>query len=310
MENSGRSIYQSIRIFIRRTPNNGKVYVSFSGGKDSTVLLHIARGIFPEMKAMFLDTGLEYPEIRDFVKTYDNVDWVRPKMSFKQVIEKYGYPVIGKEIAQAVHELRALFPCRLEQFGFTPPQGKYGKRYDLSKYAYLRDAPFKIDDRCCDVMKKSPANKYHRQTGLYPIIATMASESALRQTQWIKDGCNAFNNKHPKSSPMSFWTEQDVLRYIRTMNIPMASCYGEIVEVNGKLRTTKCSRTGCMFCMFGIRGDGNPNRFQRMYFTHHKQWKYCMETLGIRKVMEFIGEPVEPDADLFNYEILDQQKGN
>ena len=81
---------------------NGKVYVSFSGGKDSTVLLHIARGIFPEMKAMFLDTGLEYPEIREFVRTFDNVDWVRPKMSFKQVIEKYGYPVIGKEIANHI----------------------------------------------------------------------------------------------------------------------------------------------------------------------------------------------------------------
>ena len=145
--------------------------------------------------------------------------------------------------------------------------------------------------------------------GGYPIIATMASESALRQTQWIKDGCNAFNNKHPKSSPMSFWTEQDVLRYIKLMKIPIASVYGDIVEVNGKLHTTGCSRTGCMFCMFGIRGDGKPNRFQRMYFTHPKQWKYCMDTLGIRKVMEFIGEPVEPDADLFNYTEIDKREG-
>ena len=143
----------------------GNVYVSFSGGKDSTVLLHIARGIFPDMKAMFLDTGLEYPEIREFVKTYDNVDWVRPKMTFKQVIEKYGYPVIGKEIAQAVHEVRARFPCRLEQFGLVESSGKYGDRYDLRKWAWLRHAPFKIDDRCCDVMKKNPANLYHKNGG-------------------------------------------------------------------------------------------------------------------------------------------------
>ena len=50
------------------------VYVSFSGGKDSTVLLHIARQIYPDIKAVFVDTGLEYPEIRQFVKTFDNVD--------------------------------------------------------------------------------------------------------------------------------------------------------------------------------------------------------------------------------------------
>ena len=78
------------------------VYVSFSGGKDSTVLLHIARSIYPDMKALFVDTGLEYPEIRDFVKTFDNVDIVKPRLNFKQVIEKYGYPFISKEVAECV----------------------------------------------------------------------------------------------------------------------------------------------------------------------------------------------------------------
>ena len=47
----------------------GKVAVSFSGGKDSTVLLDLARRAFPDIPAVFVDTGLEYPEIREFVKT-------------------------------------------------------------------------------------------------------------------------------------------------------------------------------------------------------------------------------------------------
>ena len=84
----------------------GKVFVSFSGGKDSTVLLKLARSIFPDIKAVFVNTGLEYPEIVDFVKTFDNVDIIRPAKSFKQVIEEEGYPVGSKEISQYIREYR------------------------------------------------------------------------------------------------------------------------------------------------------------------------------------------------------------
>lgn len=82
------------------------VYVSFSGGKDSTVLLDIARGLYPDMLAVFVDTGLEYPEVRNFVKTYDNVEWLKPKKNFRQVIEDYGYPFISKEVSDKVYGAR------------------------------------------------------------------------------------------------------------------------------------------------------------------------------------------------------------
>ena len=82
------------------------VYVSFSGGKDSTVLLTIARQMYPNMKACFVNTGLEYPEIVKFIKTFDNVDIIRPKMNFKKVIEKYGYPFFGKEISETIYGAR------------------------------------------------------------------------------------------------------------------------------------------------------------------------------------------------------------
>lgn len=85
---------------------NGQVYISFSGGKDSTVLLDIARKLFPDIEAVFVDTGLEYPEIKQFVKTFDNVTILRPKMSFKDVIIKYGYPFIGKEVAESVSQCK------------------------------------------------------------------------------------------------------------------------------------------------------------------------------------------------------------
>lgn len=96
---------QRIRQWIEEYGEEG-VYVSFSGGKDSTVLLDIARSVYPDIKAVFVDTGLEYPEIREFVKSFENVDWLRPKMTFKQVIEKYGYPFISKEVSNNVDGAR------------------------------------------------------------------------------------------------------------------------------------------------------------------------------------------------------------
>ena len=81
---------------------NGNVHISFSGGKDSTVLLHIARGIYPNIKAVFVDTGLEYPEIKAQIKRFENVETIRPKKIFSQVIKDNGYPVIGKKHARMI----------------------------------------------------------------------------------------------------------------------------------------------------------------------------------------------------------------
>ena len=276
---------------------DGKVHVSFSGGKDSTVLLYIVRKLFPDVRALFVDTGLEYPEIRAFVRTFPNVDIIRPEKSFLQVIREYGYPVVSKEVAQAVYYARKTneHAARMK-LGLEPSH--YNKRYSFQKWKHLADAPFPISHFCCQVMKKNPANQYQKEKGTFAIIGTMTEESLMRRTAWIKNGCNAFNSKHPHSNPLSFWSEQDVLRYIKTMKIPICSVYGEIVEdENGRLRTTKCDRTGCMFCMFGIFHDGTPNRFQRMYYSHPKQWDYCIHRLGIGDVLDWLGIPYEPETD-------------
>ena len=87
---------------------HGNVVVSFSGGKDSTVLLHLVRSVFPNVKAVFSNTGLEYPEIQRHVMRIDNVDIVRPSMRFDEVISTYGYPLIGKEVAEAIYYARRI----------------------------------------------------------------------------------------------------------------------------------------------------------------------------------------------------------
>lgn len=100
-----RMTIQRIKGWIDEYGEDG-VYLSFSGGKDSTVLLDIVRKEYPSVKAVFFDTGLEYPEIRDFVKTFDNVDWIKPKMNFKEIIDIYGYPMISKEVSECIYEAK------------------------------------------------------------------------------------------------------------------------------------------------------------------------------------------------------------
>jgi 3'-phosphoadenosine 5'-phosphosulfate sulfotransferase (PAPS reductase)/FAD synthetase len=314
---------------------DGQVYVSFSGGKDSTVLLDLVRRIYPDVPAVFVDTGLEYPEVRNHVKAMDNVVWLKPKMTFKEVILKYGYPLISKEVSQKIYEARKT-PCGACAARFndnSPHNQKYGKRYSMSKWTWLRDSDIPISHMCCTVMKKNPAKKYEKQSGRKPIVGTMACESNMRKTVWLHNGCNAFSAKRPISSPLSFWTEQDVLEYIVKYIEPkyhkawdeacnshgsvrrkarkflkrhnytktgIATVYGEIKidPISGKYYTTKCDRTGCVFCMFGVHLEKEPNRFQRLKVTHPKLWEYCMKPvenggLGIRKVLEFIGVKVE-----------------
>ena len=185
---------------------NGEVYVSFSGGKDSTVLLHIARELYPDIEAVFVNTGLEYPEIQKFVKTFDNVTILRPKMRFDEVINKYGYPIISKEVSLAIHYARQGSVWAKNYFNGLDGKGKPHefKKSMYAKYKPIVDMDFKVSDKCCHNMKENPLDDYAKTVGKKPITAIMASESKKRETAWLMTGCNAFDGKRPMSKPMSF----------------------------------------------------------------------------------------------------------
>ena len=109
-----------VREWVNQYGEDG-VAVSFSGGKDSTVLLTIARDMYPNIKAVFSDTGLEYPEVRNFVKTFSNVDWIKPKLTFRQVIEKHGYPFISKEVSERMYYAQRYLTWWMSQHSIDRP---------------------------------------------------------------------------------------------------------------------------------------------------------------------------------------------
>lgn len=90
---------KAIREFVEHFGVDG-IYISFSGGKDSTVLIHLCRQLYPDLVGLYSDTGLEFPEIRDFVQTFDNITIVTPKMHHREMLKKCGYPVVSKEQAE------------------------------------------------------------------------------------------------------------------------------------------------------------------------------------------------------------------
>lgn len=324
------------------------VYLSFSGGKDSTVLVDIVRNVcgYRNISLVFVDVPTQYPELKQFAMAFDNLEILKPKISFAEVCEQYGFPMISKEVSNCVSGARKYvkyldsqksnntiltdrqtipYACYMAdllgidrrinkqnekynslQMGVIPSGSEYRLRrlngeltdskgnysqFNQEKYKFFLDAPFEISDMCCDVMKKKPAHDYEKKTGRRPIMATMASESTMRTQKWLKDGCNAFNVTRPHSNPMSFWTEQDVLLYIKENNLPICSVYGEVVtdyESMGQcenqmsfadfgifdkerplLKTTGCQRTGCVLCGFGCHLE-KESRFLRLKETHPK----------------------------------------
>ena len=303
------------------------VYVAFSGGKDSTVLLHIVREMYPNVEGVFANTGNEFPEIVQFVRKQENIKWVKPRKSFAKVIKEEGYPVISKKTSRMIKD------CQNPTEKNAKSRKLYLSDYALDKegnitniknnsfkiaykHRYLINAPFKISNKCCDYLKKYPMADYEKLTGKKAIIGTQAEESKMRESAYLQTGCNNF--KGGKSNPLGFWRSQDILEYIYKYNIEIASIYGEVkIDKDGKYYTTGEQRTGCCMCLFGcgLWKTDEENRVLRLEKTHPKLYNHMINNLGFKEVLEYMNikyttkdVDIEKEKSKLGNEVVEQFK--
>ncbi|WP_087066433.1 phosphoadenosine phosphosulfate reductase domain-containing protein [Intestinibacillus massiliensis] len=322
-----------------------KIAVSFSGGKDSTVLLDITARVWSKTRkdhgdiplpVVYANTSNEFSGMEVFVRQYCayighkhgigiDLHVVRGEQTYYDVLRTEGYPVASKKTARKVREVRSWLQESGVRWDDIKGRLKDGIQsanmlramgapdtivLDLTgiksdnkvstynklalKWRPLITAPFKVSEKCCDILKKAPIKIIERELGLSPVIAEMASDSETRKQSYLKTGCNAFKGNHVKSKPMGFWLEQDVLWYIDRYKLPTAPMYGDLVrQADGTLKFSGEQRTGCKLCLFGCQFD--PERLERLKGMEPQTIDFALRGLeqgglGYREVVEYINE--------------------
>lgn len=293
---------------------DGDVYLSWSGGRDSTVLLDLIWSIDPSIPAVFSNTGLELREIKQFVKSvsekgltsivngkrvYRSGQVVRvvPKKNFKRVIDEDGFALVSKKASKMIGVLKSgkternKNMYRLYDEGINS-KGEESKNWKLAaKWRHLVDADIKVSDKCCDHLKKEPLDTYAKKTGFKRFDGMMAAEGGERSH---KTQCNAFDAKKPSSSPMLFWTTEDVIQYIETRKLRISTAYKWVKNELGEWVEPE-DRTGCAFCMFGVHMEKGVNRFQKLYKRDQRMWDTAINKLGLSKPLDLIEVRYIPD---------------
>lgn len=286
---------------------DGQVYASFSGGKDSTVMIFLINKWlrlmkYPPIKIVFNNTTNEHKEILDFVKSFGNqITWLKPKMTFAQTLEKYGYPLISKEQSMAISRFQNTKreDQKVYRFSGIKPDGTKGVVGVISKkWRFMIDAPFKITNRCCDILKKEPVKRFEKEFGLRPIIGVMTEESNNRKLKYISDGgCITFKEGKESCQPLSLFTEKDIWSLIEKYDIEICSIYFDQI-IEGELVTGE-KRTGCAYCAFGAHcEDPKNNRFTRLQKREPKRFNSFMDKLGYRDALEFTGIEVPKKLEI------------
>jgi len=268
---------------------------------------------------VFCNTGLEYRQIVEHVKTFSNVTVLRPAMGFTRVLKEYGLAIGSKKIAMQIRRLREYIANPSSKNEATKnlyltgikSDGTKGNSMLPKKWRKLLHSNIKVSEQCCDVFKKDPFNLYEKKTGRKPIIGTLAEESDLRTVSYLKTGCNSFEKGKEACRPLSIFTTSDIWEMSDMFNIRFCSIYYErtisIDTPNGpqKLTIEGEEQTGCAYCSFGLHREpkNKPNRIQRLAWIDPQYYNIAVHKCGLKEAYELMDIPYKPfpiQTELFN----------
>ena len=229
--------------------------IAWSGGKDSTVLLHRILQFQPNIIVIFNNTGVEFPETLKFVKQTErewslNLHVAKPERGkgFWWCMENRGYPLLGK-----------MFTRRKSGLFRTEKQRK------------VMTSGANLSPSCCWYCKEKPSNDLCNNLGIDLIfLGIMAIESRRRKFNWCDYGDMHWNKKEKrwKFHPLSVWLEEDIIAYHERFGLPMCDLYA-----------MGHRRNGCWPCGMDIAFENN--HLATLRHSHPKLWRFLMVDKGL-----------------------------
>ena len=263
---------------------NGKCYLSFSGGKDSTIILALIKMCediytIPKnaIKAVFVNTRIELDATEEFVhwckeNWYENIEIICPEKSFSEVLSQHGKPIKSKMKSECLERYQKRYNETSRKMLLGVSDSLYNKVLLANKDLHLMHDDFKIDisNKCCDFLKKKPIRKYCKQnemTGYYlGIRLCEGGARELNAKQRLKSGgklCTGTRRGIIVKMPIIDWTDEDVQEFIEYYNIPLSRAYTEY----------GMRRTGCIGCPFSIKLKDD---LEILYKYEPNKYKACM----------------------------------
>lgn len=247
------------------------VHISFSGGKDSTVLSALVDMALPNNKIprVYANTGIELNMIRDVVfdmaKTDDRVIIIKPSVPIKPMLEKEGYPFKSKEHSLYVSEFQRMGEKSACYTRYLHPEEKR-KRYGCPKilrYQFTSDFNLKISKKCCDELKKKPLKKWMKEND-----KTFCMTGMVREEGGSRNNISCINLKQKKFHPLAPVTKEWENWFISEYNIEICDIYKPPYNFE---------RTGCKGCPFALDIQNELDTLEKYFPAERKQceiiWK-------------------------------------